>query len=151
MTKNISSRVTSHRTVFNYFANFSSLLKSVPIAVTYPEIFWETDFSKSFGGGCDTPDRSRTKPWWGITVGKVSVISKDLVLRNHLLLIKIYPPQTHMKLIQHPFFQKSCLTLDSKSKLSNRKEINIFTVKMANVIEIMIFDLYVLVFNCMLL
>ena len=92
MTKNISSRVTSHRTVFNYFANFNSLLKSVPIAVTYPEIFWETDFSKSFGGGCDTPDRSRTKPWWGM-----------------------------------------------------------FSVKMANMIEIIIFDSYVLVHNRMLL
>ena len=28
---------------------------------------------------------------------------KDLVLWNHLLLIKIYPPQTVMKLIQHLF------------------------------------------------
>ena len=35
MTKNIFSRVISRRTVFNYFANFSSLLKIVPIALTY--------------------------------------------------------------------------------------------------------------------
>ena len=65
MTKNISSRVISHRTVFNYFANFSSLLKSVPTAVTYPEIFSGDQFQQVVEGGCDTPDGSRKKPWWG--------------------------------------------------------------------------------------
>ena len=105
MTKNISSRVTSHRTVFNCFANFSSLLKSVPIAVTYPEIFWESDFSRRFEGGCDIPHGFRAKVWWRTRVGKVPVSSKDLVLGNHLLLIKAYSPQPLIKLIQHPFFK----------------------------------------------
>ena len=45
MTKNISSRVISQRTVFNYFTNVTSLLKSVPIAVTYPEIFFGISIS----------------------------------------------------------------------------------------------------------
>ena len=44
--KNISGRVISHGTVFNYFARFSSLLKSVPIAVTYPEIFSGDQFQQ---------------------------------------------------------------------------------------------------------
>ena len=56
------------------------MLKSVSIAVTYPEIFRESDFSRWFEGGCDTPDGSRTKLWWRTRVGKVLVSSKDLVL-----------------------------------------------------------------------
>ena len=37
------------------------------------------------------------------------------------LLIKIYSPQPLIKLMQYPFFQNSCLTSDSKIRLSNRK------------------------------
>ena len=62
MTTNISSSVISHRTVFNHFANFSTLLKSVPIAVTYQTVFRETDFSRPFEGHFDTPDGSMAKP-----------------------------------------------------------------------------------------
>ena len=108
--------------------------------------FRETGFSRWFEGSFDTPDGFSTKPWWGTTVGKVPVSSKDLLIWNHLLLIKIYSQQPLIKLIQHPFFQKSCLTSDSKMKLSNRKGkilyINMCSVKTANNIEIIIFDLY---------
>ena len=118
-----------------------------PLQWHIQRIFRRTDFSRRFESSFDTPDWSRTKPWWGTRVGKVPVISKNLVLWNHLLLIKIYPPQPLMKLIQSLFFQKSYLTSDSKIKLSNRKEkilfINMFSVKTANVIEIIIFDLNV--------
>ena len=47
MTKTISSRVISYSTVFKYFSNFNSLLKSVPIAVTYPEILSGDRFQKA--------------------------------------------------------------------------------------------------------
>ena len=47
---------------------------------------------------------SRAKPWWG-PGSKAPRSSNDLVLWNHLLLIKIYPPHPVMKLIQHIFFK----------------------------------------------
>ena len=47
---------------------------------------------------------SRAKSWWG-PGGEAPGSSKDLVLKNHLLLIKIYLPQPVMKLIQHIFFK----------------------------------------------
>ena len=44
------------------------------------------------------------KPWWWPD-SKAPGSSKDLVLWNHLLLIKIYPSQPVMKLVQHIFFK----------------------------------------------
>ena len=45
----------------------------------------------------------RAKPWWG-PCNKAPGGSKDLVLWDHLLLIKIYPQQPVMKLIEQFFF-----------------------------------------------
>ena len=52
------------------------------------------------------------KPWWWPD-SKVPGSSKGLVLWNHLLLIKMYPSQPVMKLVQHIFF-KSDLNLSLK-------------------------------------
>ena len=56
------------------------------------------------GGAVMPPYGSRAKPWWG-PGGKATGSPKNLVLRNHLLLIKIYPSQPVMKLIQCIFFK----------------------------------------------
>ena len=51
--------------------NWSNLLKLVFLWFaslswqTYPELFEDTTFSWGFWGGCDIPNRSRGKPWWG--------------------------------------------------------------------------------------
>ena len=47
---------------------------------------------------------SRAKFWWG-TGDKALRNFEDLVLSNQLLLIKIYPLQPVMKLIQRIFFK----------------------------------------------
>ena len=62
-------------------------------------------FSNIFFKTFNAPLWSGAKPWWR-PGSKDPRSFKDLVLWNHLLLIKIYPPQPVMKLIQHVFFSK---------------------------------------------
>ena len=50
------------------------------------------------------PTKSSGKSLGGGPRSKAPGNYKNLVLQNHLLLIKIYPPQSVMKLIQHVFF-----------------------------------------------
>ena len=69
-------------------------------------LFLETDFIRGFGGGGGAvmpPYGSRAKPCRE-PGSKAPRNFKDLVLWNHLLLIKIHPPQPVVKLIQHIFF-----------------------------------------------
>ena len=103
MSKNISSRVISYRTVFNYFADLVLSWRVYPLHWRIQRFFRESNFSRRFEGGFDTSDGFKTKPSWRTRMGKVSVIFKDLVLWNHLLLIKVYPPKPLMKLIQYLF------------------------------------------------
>ena len=80
-------------------------------AVMYPEIFWG-DFLWGFQQGVWGEWGTVMPPYgwvyaklWLGPGGKAPGNSKDLVLWNHFLLIKIYSPQPVMKLIQH-FFSK---------------------------------------------
>ena len=69
------------------------------------DFLWRLISAEGFGGGCNTP------VW---VQDKAPKCSKDLFLWHHLLLIKIYPPQPVMKLIQYFFFQKFCLNSSLK-------------------------------------
>ena len=75
------------------------------------KFFGEADLSTGFfffggggGGGVMPHNGSRAKSWWG-PGSKAPESSNDLVLWDRLLLIKAYPPQPVMKLIQHIFFK----------------------------------------------
>ena len=90
-------------------------------AVMYSDILGRLFMRISAGGlggvgDCDAPLWVYAKLWLG-PGGKAPGNSKDLVLWNHFLLIKIYPPQPVMKLIQH-FFSKILLKLELEVNFS---------------------------------
>ena len=88
-----------------------------------PILFEETKFSSGLGvEGLMSPYGSRAKPWSERPGDKAPGSSKDLVLWNHLFLVKIYPMQPVIKLIQHSFFQISCLNFSIQSYSSLTEE-----------------------------
>ena len=102
-SKNLST-VLSEQSSFSLKSLIMIQIFEHSLTVTYPEFFWGERFQRVGVEAVMPPYVSRAKPWWG-PGGKAPEISKDLVLWNHLLLIKLYPPLPMIKLIQCIFFK----------------------------------------------